>query len=592
MGSVEASLYLMRDFYNEIESSLKNNTVLDLEKIIENLCSFCFSETFIPFICNEFVFEFKNVLSIFEMKEKFLSLKIIFQLMEELKKKNFENYIIPLIQGKDKISNIMEQFLINHQDSINKFSQSENYRLISSEINSYIEKHSSYLHDLFFFNTFIIGSAFLGIFKVMQPEKKINDYEGYDYLFKKDSISNNFFNDENINAMINIINQMSSLKNIKNTLQNTLFLLNLKKNEKEISLIEQIDEKFFENYEGLFSINDKIKWKFYEENLNESNTDNRYKKTILEGKMTEKEKYNFDIFKNIIKIKVKSNFKRISGSIFKSIFYGKEILLIQINVEYYKNKILNLEEFQNEIQLIKKSCPEKYHNLDTYAQIENKIISLDSSYELLIKELKERKIIIEQKIIEKNENINNKEIEGLTKQLNEEKEKNKKLEKELLEERNKNKEKENIIINLKKDLDNEIKKNKESQKEAEEAEKASSINLTNETKDSLIETIIEKEKEIKELKLKLSRFPFVVEEGEKLMSVNFVSTDKKLISSIICKNTDEFHKIESQLYKIHPEYFKNEISFTFNGKKIKGFKTLEQNGIKNDDIIIMKEIED
>ena len=253
---------------------------------------------------------------------------------------------------------------------------------------------------------------------------------------------------------------------------------------------------------------------------------------------------------------------------------------------------MNLEEFQNEIQLIKKSCPEKYHNLDTYAQIENKIISLDSSYELLIKELKERKIIIEQKIIEKNENINNKEIEGLKKQLNEEKEKNKKLEKELLEERNKNKEKENIIINLKKNLDNEIKKNKESQKEAEEAEKASSINLTNETKDSLIETIIEKEKEIKELKLKLSRFPFIVEEGEKLMSVNFVSTDKKLISSIICKNTDEFNKIESQLYKIHPEYFKNEISFTFNGKKVKGFKTLEQNGIKNDDIIIMKEIED
>ena len=590
MGSVETSLYFMKDYYNEIESSLKNNTDLDIKKITENLCSFCFSETLIPFIINETCSLFQNVLSIFEMKEKFLSLKIIFQLLEELKKKNFENYIIPLIQGKDKISNIEQQFKKNHQDSINKFSQSENYRLISSEINSYIEKHSSYLQDLFRFNYFIVVSTFLGIFQLIFPEQKITFYEVYDSFFKKDS--NNFFNDENINAMINIINQMSSLKNIKDALQNSLFFLNLKKNEKEISLIEQIDEKFFENYEGAFSINDKIKWKFYEENLNESNTDNKYKKTILEGKMTEKEKYNFDIFKNINIAKIKTDLKGINGSIFKSIFYGKEILLIQINVEYYKNKILNLEEFQNEIQLIKKSCPEKYHNLDTYAQIENKIISLDSSYELLIKELKERKIIIEQKIIEKNENINNKEIEGLTKQLNEEKEKNKKLEKELLEERNKNKEKENIIINLKKDLDNEIKKNKESQKEAEEAEKASSINLTNETKDSLIETIIEKEKEIKELKLKLSRFPFVVEEGEKLMSVNFVSTDKKLISSIICKNTDEFNKIESQLYKNHPEYFKNEISFTFNGKKIKGFKTLEQNGIKNDDIIIMKEIED
>ena len=144
-------------------------------------------------------------------------------------------------------------------------------------------------------------------------------------------------------------------------------------------------------------------------------------------------------------------------------------------------------------------------------------------------------------------------------------------------------------MNLKKDLDNEIKKNKESKKETE---KVSNINSTNETKESLIETVIEKEKEIKELKLKLSRFPFMLEKGEKLMSINFISTDKKLISSIICKNTDEFNKIESQLYKNHPEYFKNEISFTFNQKKIKRYKTLEQNGIKNDDIIIMEEIVD
>ena len=150
MGSAETSLYLMRDFYDEIKSSLKNNTDFDIKNSVEKLCSFCFSESFFFFISNEFLLEFKIFLSIFEMKEKFLSLKIIFQLMEELKKKNFENYIIPLIQGKDKISNIEQQFKKNHQDSINKFSQSENYRLISSEINSYIKKHSSYLHDLFF----------------------------------------------------------------------------------------------------------------------------------------------------------------------------------------------------------------------------------------------------------------------------------------------------------------------------------------------------------------------------------------------------------------------------------------------------------
>ena len=47
-----------------------------------------------------------------------------------------------------------------------------------------------------------------------------------------------------------------------------------------------------------------------------------------------------------------------------------------------------------------------------------------------------------------------------------------------------------------------------------------------------------------ELKAKLSRFPFELEEGEKIMSIIITSPNKKVIKSIICKNTDVFNDLE------------------------------------------------
>ena len=106
-----------------------------------------------------------------------------------------------------------------------------------------------------------------------------------------------------------------------------------------------------------------------------------------------------------------------------------------------------------------------------------------------------------------------------------------------------------------------------------------------------METIIEKEKEIKQLKLKILRYPFVLEEGEKLMSITIKSVDQNLNFPLICKNTDEFHKIEEELYKKYSEYSKNENFFTANGNKINKNKTLEDNNIKNNDVIILNQIE-
>ena len=95
----------------------------------------------------------------------------------------------------------------------------------------------------------------------------------------------------------------------------------------------------------------------------------------------------------------------------------------------------------------------------------------------------------------------------------------------------------------------------------------------------------EKEKEIKNLK---SKIPFELNESEILMTVIFFSTDQKIHYSMLCKNTDLFSRLESELYKVeeYKEYKQKENIFIANGKSIDRFETLEKNGIKNGDVII------
>ena len=105
----------------------------------------------------------------------------------------------------------------------------------------------------------------------------------------------------------------------------------------------------------------------------------------------------------------------------------------------------------------------------------------------------------------------------------------------------------------------------------------------------LFENLIKKDKEIEELKIKISRFPFELEEGEKLMSVIFKSTDQKINLSVICKNTDKFNKIEGKIYE-KKEYFDYSILatfFTVKGRIVNKYQTLEENQILDNDIIIL-----
>ena len=72
------------------------------------------------------------------------------------------------------------------------------------------------------------------------------------------------------------------------------------------------------------------------------------------------------------------------------------------------------------------------------------------------------------------------------------------------------------------------------------------------------------------------------------MSIIFTSMDQRILYSEICKNTDQFSKLESQLYRQYPQYLENDNFFTANGIKVNRFKTLEENGIHNHNIIILE----
>ena len=55
--------------------------------------------------------------------------------------------------------------------------------------------------------------------------------------------------------------------------------------------------------------------------------------------------------------------------------------------------------------------------------------------------------------------------------------------------------------------------------------------------------------------------------------------------AMACKNTDLFIKLEERLYNDFPKYKNYQTFFKVDVKGILRFKTIEENGIKNNDII-------
>ena len=76
-------------------------------------------------------------------------------------------------------------------------------------------------------------------------------------------------------------------------------------------------------------------------------------------------------------------------------------------------------------------------------------------------------------------------------------------------------------------------------------------------------------------------------EGEKLMSIVISTLDEKVTYQLICKNTDKFGVIKQKFYSKHPEFSGKYNVFKVKGKVINSDKSLDENNIKSNDIIIL-----
>ena len=109
-------------------------------------------------------------------------------------------------------------------------------------------------------------------------------------------------------------------------------------------------------------------------------------------------------------------------------------------------------------------------------------------------------------------------------------------------------------------------------------------------KDILVNHIENLNKEKEELIKSRGKYSLLpIKPGEKIITINFVSIGNQDIVNfgLTCKNTDLFIREEERLYEAFPKFKNENTYFQVNTREIKRFLTLDQNGIKDNDIINM-----
>jgi len=138
------------------------------------------------------------------------------------------------------------------------------------------------------------------------------------------------------------------------------------------------------------------------------------------------------------------------------------------------------------------------------------------------------------------------------------------------------------IKNLEKEIENKNNIIKELKSKDEKLKKEIEILKENQLKN--LEIISKKEKEINILKSNLS---FGQKDLGHSMTVIIKSTDRELDFPIQCKSKQIFKTIENLVYEIFPQYKERHNIFLANGRLIDISKTLEENGIREGDNILM-----
>ena len=178
----------------------------------------------------------------------------------------------------------------------------------------------------------------------------------------------------------------------------------------------------------------------------------------------------------------------------------------------------------------------------------------------------------------------------------------KELENQLIEEKNKIKDLNKQINELRRELSNEkdkIKQLTNTNKSLSDSEKILKSELNKEIEknkalntqlNELQDLINSKNNEIENLKSNKNESNEIVSlnPGEKVIAIMFSSMDQKIQNFCLpCKNNDIFVKLEEKLYNEYKDYKDKQTYFMVNGSIVKRFKTIEENGIKNGNNILL-----
>ena len=102
---------------------------------------------------------------------------------------------------------------------------------------------------------------------------------------------------------------------------------------------------------------------------------------------------------------------------------------------------------------------------------------------------------------------------------------------------------------------------------------------------NLKQTIIQKDKEIKELKSKLPKHNLSMND---IIVINFLSTDQNIRCGIPCLADDTIAEVEEKLYQQFNEFRNTNNILLSRGDTILRFKKVKENNIHNGDTILIQ----
>ena len=83
-------------------------------------------------------------------------------------------------------------------------------------------------------------------------------------------------------------------------------------------------------------------------------------------------------------------------------------------------------------------------------------------------------------------------------------------------------------------------------------------------------------------------FSFKISEDDKIIFIIFMASDENIHYSMICKSTEIFSELEKRLYIKYTQYKETKNYYYYDiGDKINVNKTLEDNKIKDNNVIII-----